>query len=104
MSPAQAQDYESHTFPSGEDDLPGLTVISADMDLEGTMEEKEIREIFAYDPMDEADGWCLDWEICGQRFARNKPVKNLSTTNGVQISVLVERSITVTSRPLFEYL
>ncbi|KAJ8071970.1 hypothetical protein PM082_015528 [Marasmius tenuissimus] len=104
MSTTQAQDYRRPTISTGGDALPGSTVISADLNLEGTVEEKEIREIFSYDPVDEADRWWLDWKICGQRFARSKVGRNLGTISGARIAVHVERSITVTSRPLFEYL
>ncbi|KAF9262389.1 FAD/NAD(P)-binding domain-containing protein [Marasmius fiardii PR-910] len=99
MSPGEEEEYRNHALRVRQD--AGLSVISGDLDLEYSMEEREVRDVFGYDALDEADGWWADWGICRERHETSASGRSLGTLQGKQLMVEVERSTSVVVGPFF---
>ncbi|KAG7090075.1 hypothetical protein E1B28_011692 [Marasmius oreades] len=100
MSPGPEEEYRDHALRVRRDACS--SIISGNLDLIGTMEEREVRDIFGYDALEEADQWWAGWGICRERSETSTPGSLLlGTLHGKRLVVEVERSKSVTVLPLF---
>jgi salicylate hydroxylase len=93
MPPSEVEEYRNQEFRLRRD--AGLSYVDSDSEWEDSVEEKEIRDIFAYDANEDADSWWVEWGLLKDRSEGIKLGDELSTIDGKPLVVDVERSMNI---------